>query len=127
MKMTEKGLLSLRVTVSTMVLTGALASAPLSAGVTDDDIMNDAKNTSNVVGWGIGPQGQRYSPLNKINKSNVARMVPAWTFSFGGEKQRGQEAQPLVYNGKMFVTGSYSRMWAIDLKTGRITHASMPD
>ena len=44
--------------------------------------------------------------------------MPAWTFSFGGEKQRGQEAQPIVYNGRMFVTASYSRLYAIDLKTG---------
>jgi glucose dehydrogenase len=44
--------------------------------------------------------------------------VPAWSFSFGGEKQRGQESQPLIYNGKMFVTASYSRIFADRLKTG---------
>jgi len=38
--------------------------------------------------------------------------------SFGGEKQRGQESQPLVHDGKMFVTASYSRIYAIDVKTG---------
>ena len=38
--------------------------------------------------------------------------------SFGGEKQRGQESQPLIHNGKMFVTASYSRIFALDLKTG---------
>ena len=37
---------------------------------------------------------------------------------FRSEKQRGQESQPLIYDGKMFVTGSYSRAWAIDVKTG---------
>jgi alcohol dehydrogenase (cytochrome c) len=45
-------------------------------------------------------------------------MVPAWAFSFGGEKQRGQEAQPVVHDGRMFVTASYSRLYAIDAKTG---------
>jgi alcohol dehydrogenase (cytochrome c) len=39
--------------------------------------------------------------------------------SFGGEKQRGQESQPLVHNGKMFVTASYSRIFALDAKTGQ--------
>jgi alcohol dehydrogenase (cytochrome c) len=39
--------------------------------------------------------------------------------SFGGEKQRGQESQPLVHNGKMFVTASYSRIFALDSKTGK--------
>jgi alcohol dehydrogenase (cytochrome c) len=66
----------------------------------------------------MGLQGQRYSPLKKINTENVKNMVPAWAFSFGGEKQRGQEAQPVVHNGRMFVTASYSRLYAIDAKTG---------
>jgi len=66
----------------------------------------------------MGTQGQRYSPLTQINDKTVAKLVPAWSFSFGGEKQRGQESQPLIHNGKMFVTASYSRIFAVDLKTG---------
>ena len=99
-------------------LLGSTTSGVAMAGVTDKDIVNDAQNTTNVVGWGIGPQGQRYSPLDKINTSTVSKLTPAWVFSFGGEKQRGQEAQPLVYNGRMFVTASYSRLFAIDVRTG---------
>ena len=48
----------------------------------------------------------------------MAALTPAWAFSLGGEKQRGQEAQPIIYDGVMYVTGSYSRMFAIDAKTG---------
>lgn len=88
------------------------------AGVTDADIVNDSKTTNDVVSYGLGPQGQRYSTLKTINASNVSNLVPAYSFSYGGEKQRGQEAQPLVSNGKIFVTASYSRMYAIDSKTG---------
>jgi alcohol dehydrogenase (cytochrome c) len=40
-------------------------------------------------------------------------------FSLGGEKQRGQETQPIVYDGMMYITGSYSRIYAVDLKTGK--------
>lgn len=93
---------------------GALAAEK----VTDEDIMKDAMTTDDVVSYGLGTEGQRYSPLAKINAGNVQNMVPAWAFSFGGEKQRGQESQPLVHDGKIFVTGSYSRLWAIDEKTG---------
>jgi alcohol dehydrogenase (cytochrome c) len=82
-------------------------------------IDNDAKSPGDVLSWGMGPQGQRYSTLAKINTKNVSQLVPAWSFSFGGEKQRGQEAQPVIHNGKMFVTASYSRIYAIDLKTGQ--------
>ena len=41
-----------------------------------------------------------------------------WAFSLGGEKQRGQETQPLICDGIMYVTGSYSRLFAIDVTTG---------
>jgi len=88
------------------------------AGVTDEMIVNDAKAPNNVLSWGMGTQGQRYSTLTQINTKTVSKLTPAWSFSFGGEKQRGQESQPLIYNGKMFVTGSYSRIYALDIKTG---------
>jgi glucose dehydrogenase len=64
-------------------------------------------------------QRRVFFPLTQINADTIGDLVPAWSFSFGGEKQRGQESQPLVYNGKMFVTGSYSRIFALDVKTGR--------
>ncbi len=86
------------------------------AGVTDE--MITAKAPDNVLSWGMGTQAQRFSPLTQINTKTVSSLVPAWTFSFGGEKQRGQESQPLIYNGKMFITGSYSRIFAVDIKTG---------
>jgi len=95
------------------------AGPVLSKPVTDADIVNDAKTTGDVVSAGLGPQGQRYSPLDKVNTGNVKDLVPVWAFSFGGEKQRGQESQPLVHNGKIFVTASYSRIFALDSKTGK--------
>ncbi len=98
------------------LITGTSAFA---AGVTDAMIENDAKSGGDVLSWGMGQNGQRFSTLTNINTGNVAKLVPAWSFSFGGEKQRGQESQPLVHNGKMFVTGSYSRIFALDTKTGK--------
>jgi alcohol dehydrogenase (cytochrome c) len=89
------------------------------ATVTDQMIDNDAKSTGDVLSWGIGTQGQRYSPLKQINPSSINKLVPVWSFSFGGEKQRGQESQPVIHNGKMFVTASYSRIFALDAKSGK--------
>ncbi|MCF8211009.1 MAG: PQQ-dependent methanol/ethanol family dehydrogenase [Rhodoferax sp.] len=94
------------------------AMAHVSAQVTDKMIADDAATTGDVLSWGLGSQGQRFSNLNDVNLKTVSRLVPVWSMSFGGEKQRGQEAQPLVYNGKMFVTASYSRIFALDVKTG---------
>ncbi len=88
-------------------------------GVTDAMIANDAATPENVVSWGLGTQGQRHSPLTGVNAKNINKLVPVWSMSFGGEKQRGQQSQPLVNNGKMFVTASYSRIYAVDTKTGK--------
>ncbi|WP_332672559.1 methanol/ethanol family PQQ-dependent dehydrogenase [Aromatoleum sp.] len=86
--------------------------------VTDADILNDETITTQVVTYGLGTKGQRFSPLTQINTSTVKDLVPVWSFSFGGEKQRGQQAQPIVHDGKLFVTASYSRIFALDVKTG---------
>jgi alcohol dehydrogenase (cytochrome c) len=97
----------------------AMFSQSASAGVTDADLANDQATAGDIVTNGMGRNAQRFSPLTQINRDTVKHLVPAWSFSFGGEKQRGQESQPLIYDGIMYVTGSYSRMWAIDVKTGK--------
>ncbi|MEY4413507.1 MAG: hypothetical protein RIQ53_800 [Pseudomonadota bacterium] len=107
---------TLLVTLGCAMMAGTAAHA---AGVTDQMIDNDAKSTGDVLSWGMGNEGQRYSPLKKVNTGNVGKLVPVWSFSFGGEKQRGQESQPVIHNGKMFVTGSYSRLFALDASTGK--------
>lgn len=108
-------------TLTSVLVASALLSLSATsalAKVTDKDIENDATTPGDVVSWGVGTRGQRYSTSTQINTKTVKDLVPAWSFSFGGEKQRGQESQPVVSNGKMFVTGSYSRVFALDAKTG---------
>jgi PQQ-dependent dehydrogenase (methanol/ethanol family) len=84
-----------------------------------EDIQNDDKTTGDVLTYGLGLKAQRHSTLTKLNTSTVANLVPAWSFSFGGEKQRGQEGQALVHDGVIYTTGSYSRFFAIDARTGK--------
>lgn len=105
-------------TASALALSVALAT-PTLADVSIDDILQDAATTNQVVTNGLGTNAQRHSTLDQINKENVGSLVPAWAMSLGGEKMRGQQAQPLIKDGVMYVTGSYSRAWAIDAKTGR--------
>ncbi len=93
----------------------ARAASPVSA----EDILRDAATPGDVVTNGLGPEGQRYSPLATLNRQNIRELVPAWAFSFGGERQRGQESQPLVHDGVMYVTASYSRLYALDVRTGQ--------
>lgn len=100
------------------------------APVTYNDILNDDKTVGDVVTYGLGQKGQRYSTLKQINKKSIKDLVPVWNFSFGGEKMRGQESQPLVKDGVMYVTASYSRLYALDIATGREIwnyEAKLPD
>lgn len=105
--------------VSAILVSCSLASqAALAKGVTWEDIENDATTPEDVLGYGMGVEAQRFSPLDQVNKDNVHMLTPAWTMSFGDEKQRGQESQALVYDGVIYVTASYSRIFAFDARTG---------
>lgn len=81
-----------------------------------DELKNDGKNTDNVLTYGMGYQQHRYSPLKQIDKTTVKRLVPVWNLSL--DNQYGEQAQPLVYNGVMYVTNAKATV-AIDLATGK--------
>ncbi len=102
-----------------MLIAGPMLSSAGFAGVTEEDIANDSATPGDILTNGMGRDLQRFSPLKGLNKDNVKNLMPAWAFSLGGEKQRGQESQPLIHDGVMYVTGSYSRMYAVDVKTGK--------
>jgi alcohol dehydrogenase (cytochrome c) len=83
---------------------------------TADDLLNKNGNTENVTTFGMGYDLKMYSPLKQINKSNVKRLVPVWSFSTSNDM--GDLSQPTVYNGVMYVVnGNWT--FAIDIETGR--------
>ncbi len=59
---------------------------------------------------------QRFSPLDKINAENVKDLGLAWTYET--DTIRGLEASPIVVDGVMFATGSWSKVYALDAKSG---------
>ena len=63
----------------------------------NEELVNDGRNTDNVLTYGMGYNQQRYSTLRQINKNNVRRLAPVWAVSLGSNY--GEQAQPLVYNG----------------------------
>ena len=60
---------------------------------------------------------QRFSLLDKIDKNNVGKLGVAWEYRT--YTVRGLESTPIVSDGVMFVTGSWSKVWALDAKTGK--------
>jgi quinohemoprotein ethanol dehydrogenase len=66
---------------------------------------------------GRTPAEQRYSPLAQIDEHNVAKLGLAWSYATG--TNRGLEATPIVADGVMYATGSWSVVFALDAETGR--------
>ena len=61
---------------------------------------------------------QRFSPLDQIHAGNVGELGLAWSFDLGST--RGVEATPIVVDGVLFVTASWSHVFALDAGTGEL-------
>jgi len=68
--------------------------------------------------YGLDYKEQRFSPLEQIDRSNVSSLGLAWHFD--ADYTRGIEATPIVVDGIMYVTGSWSVVYALDAKTGKL-------
>jgi len=60
---------------------------------------------------------QRFSPLNQINEETVSRLGLLWSQELG--TSRGLEATPIVEQGVIYTTGSWSVVFAFDARTGK--------
>jgi quinoprotein glucose dehydrogenase len=77
------------------------------------------------LAYGRDPGGERYSPLDDINRTNVSSLQIAWTFRTGDAYQppRGRptafEATPLYADGTLYLSTPVGRVIALDPVTGR--------
>ena len=90
--------------------------AALGLAQTTEELVNDGKNSENVVTQSMGYDRKSYSPLRQINKSNIKRLVPIWSASLMNDQ--GELAAPTIYNGVLY---AFNGKWtfAIDVETGR--------
>jgi alcohol dehydrogenase (cytochrome c) len=83
---------------------------------TNDELVNDGRNTDNVITQSMGFARRSYSPLKQITTRNVKRLVPVWSTSVMNDL--GELAAPTIYNGVMYViNGKWT--FALDVETGR--------
>ena len=59
---------------------------------------------------------QRFHPAKQINTGNVKKLHVAWIFQT--EVRESMETSPIVVNGIMYATTSFSHVYALDAKTG---------
>lgn len=83
--------------------------------------------TQRIIEGGTGEPGswlahgrdyseQRHSPLTQITHDNISRLGLTWQHDMN--TRRGLESSPIVVDGVMYVTGSWSVVYALDAQTG---------
>jgi alcohol dehydrogenase (cytochrome c) len=61
--------------------------------------------------------GTSYSPLDQIDRGNVAQVAPAWMYAIGGMQQN---SAPVVVDGTMYVVTTDDKVLAFDAVTGAV-------
>ena len=103
--------------------TAGLSTGELGAGVSFAAIAHPEPGSWPTYHGNVS--GNRFSPLDRINTANVARLVPQWMFPVPGAA-RALEVTPVVVDGVMYVT-AVNEAWALDARSGReIWHYSRP-
>lgn len=90
-----------------------------------DRLAAAGEESSTWLSYGRTYDEQRFSPLDQVNRETVGRLGLAWTYDTG--RGRGHEATPLVENGVMFFTSSFSVVYAVDAKSGEEVWVYDPD
>jgi quinohemoprotein ethanol dehydrogenase len=95
----------------------AKAAAHPAAKVDGASIRANAKHTREWPTIGLDHAETRYSRLSKVHAGNVKELGLVWSYNL--ESTRGVEATPLVVDGVMYQTASWSIVHAIDVRTGK--------
>ena len=75
--------------------------------------------------YGHDPGGMRYSPLDQINRGNVAQLKVAWVYHTGDISpdsddtvRSGLETTPILVDGTLYITTGFNRVIGLDPETG---------
>ncbi len=110
-------------------LPAALAQAPAAvkgspehiraatARVDTNFIRANERGTADWPSHGLDHAETRFSRLTQISTANVGKLGLAWSYNL--ESSRGVEATPVVVDGIMYVTASWSIVHAIDVRSGK--------
>jgi len=97
---------------------GSPVETPRMGAVTEARIIAADKEPGNWLSHGRTYDEQRFSPLEQINRENVGSLGLAWETPAGSV--RGLEATPVIVDGVMYTTSTWSRVMALDAKTGKL-------
>jgi quinohemoprotein ethanol dehydrogenase len=96
----------------------------VTSAVDDKAILEADNNPGNWLTYGRNYSEDRYSNLDQITKENVGSLGLAWSLDLGFK--RGFQATPIVADGIIFVSGAWSKVYAIDARTGNLIWTYAP-
>jgi PQQ-dependent dehydrogenase (methanol/ethanol family) len=100
---------------ATAVIAIAACSSPPQQ-VDDARLRQADADTANWLTHGRTYSEQRHSLLKQINDTSITRLGLAWSVDM--QTLHGLEATPLVKDGVMYLTGTWSVVYALDARTG---------
>ena len=107
----------------TALLSATLAavSPALAADVTPDRLVNADREPQNWLMNHRTYDGQRFSPLARINKGNVKNLKLAYAVALGGGVgNEFNQATPLVEDGFLYTVDSSGMVYKIDVSSGEV-------
>ena len=116
---------------SAAAVLGVLVVVALATGlawaVDPSRLVNAEKDPNSWLSYNGTYHAWRYSSLGQINRANVGNLKVAWIFQPGmPATEHGLEGTPLAVDGVVYVSGSYSRVWALDGATGKVLWFNYP-
>jgi alcohol dehydrogenase (cytochrome c) len=96
---------------------GSAAKASITpSNVTQNMLDRAASDGNNFLHTNGDYTQKRFSPNKQITTRNVAGLRPAWIFQT--DVMESMETSPIVVNGVMYVTTSFSHVYALNAQTG---------
>jgi quinohemoprotein ethanol dehydrogenase len=98
---------------------------PTTAFIDDERIKNAESEPGNWLSFGRTYEEQRFSPLTQVNKETVGQLGLAWYKDMN--TNRALEATPIVVDDTMFLSSTWSRVYAVDARTGETKWSYDPE
>ena len=84
-----------------------------------------SKDPKDWVTYGGTFDEQRFSQLTQVNDGNVGQLGLAWSYEF--DTNRAQETTPLEHDGVIYATTAWSKVFAIEAKSGKLLWSYDPE
>src|SRR5262245_23438828 len=103
----------------------AAQQAPQNRRVDDGALRNAGTGGEDWLSYGLDLGEKRFSPLTQIDATNVTRLSPVWSFEIPGGNNNvpgggNQEATLLASNGVLYGITTWSVVYAVDARTGKL-------